>query len=78
MFAAQAARRRKIGSVPFLMKILDIPQSVKKGLDLSMGGRYGQWLLVLLQGLDPRGNQGLARQGSQKRLLGAGAVASSD
>ena len=37
MFPCQAARLLQIESVPFRMKILDIPQSGKKGLDVSMG-----------------------------------------
>ena len=41
MFPGQAARRLQIESVPFRMKILDIPQSGKKGLDVSMGNRHG-------------------------------------
>ena len=41
MFPGPAARGLQIESVPFRIKILDIPQSGKKGLDVSMGGRYG-------------------------------------
>lgn len=36
------------------MKILDIPQSGKKGLDVSMGGRYGQAKRALVIPTNPR------------------------
>jgi hypothetical protein len=36
------------------MKILDIPQSGKKGLDVSMNGRYGQVRRMLVIPTNPR------------------------
>jgi hypothetical protein len=36
------------------MKILDIPQSGKKGLDVSMNGRYGQARGTLVISTNPR------------------------
>jgi len=54
MFPGQAARLLQIESVPFRMKILDIPQSGKKGLDVSMGGRYGQVRRTLVIPTNPR------------------------
>ena len=36
------------------MKILDIPQSGKKGLDVSLGGRYGQFKRRLVIPANPR------------------------
>ena len=54
MFPGQAVRRLQIESVPFRMKILDIPQTGKKGLDVSMGGRYGQVRRTLVIPTNPR------------------------
>ena len=51
MFPGQAAGQLRVESVPFRMKILDIPQSGKKGLDVSMGGRYGQVRRSLVRGM---------------------------
>ncbi len=39
---------------PIVMKILDIPQSGKKGLNVSMNGRYGQVRRTLVIPTNPR------------------------
>ena len=54
MFPGQAARLRQIRVSPSVMKILDIPQSGKRGLTVSMGGRYGQVSRALVIPSNPR------------------------
>lgn len=49
------------------MKILDIPQSGKKGLNVSMGGRYGQAIRALVIPTNPR----TAAQLQRRQVLSA-------